>query len=162
MTRAHRLARIIALAPAALLAGCAANVAWYQPPAAAPDAASLVGSKVERPALIVDQRAYIVAIDGAPVKGQVGAWSNPVPIAPGLHTVQLGFSQGNDQGQVPIKLDLPAGARYVARLERKPGDFADLWVEDQTTGQPVTERYVVPIVSTGSTYIPIFVPVRGK
>jgi hypothetical protein len=139
---------------AALLAGCTQPV-WYQPADAA-NPAILTGSRIEEPPLIPDERAYVVAIDGAPVKG---FWNTRTPVAPGLHTVQLGYAWADTGGQVPVRIDLAPDARLVVRHESPTGGFAKLWLADETTGQPVTEPFVVPINSGSTTFITVH---RGK
>ena len=144
----------------ALLASCAQPV-WYQPPTDAFNAATLVGSKHPQLPLIPDERAFVVAVDGAPVRAQAYGWDMPLALAPGPHTVQIGYSWSNDSGQVPLRIDLPPGARYVVTFEPPKGGFTKMWLADEATGAPVTEPYVVPINGGATTFVPVFVH-RGK
>ena len=77
------------------------------------------------------------AIDGVVVRQ---SWDEPVLVNAGPHTIEMGALFGNRYGSIATPADLAAEKTYVVRGARKGQFIATAWIEDQQTGQPITER----------------------
>ena len=130
------------LAAALLIAGCnstpARPVTPYMPASdlTAENAASLTGSRLENPNILVgDVRVYVTHIDSAPTQGP--GYPDPdkiLLVPPGTHYVRMILARNDfwrsrsSHACIEQFIELEAGKVYVARGELK-GREANLWLD---------------------------------
>ncbi len=103
-----------------------------------------------------DKTTYVLAVNGAPVKGGKSAYLNKLKLALGTNRITLAFSQGSIVGQHTYKIALDSGSSLVAKAESDQKTIV-FWVEDFESKTEVTERVVVQGTTNATT--PIFIPI---
>lgn len=151
----------IAMPLLGVMGGCATyqEVSYYEPPAAASNMqmATLVGSRVKTTWPLDDETTWLLSIDGQPVKGRKDAFATAVSIPPGARTIQVALTQGSFFGQIAFKIDVKPGAQLVAKSIMQDKQFAAMWIEDQHSGQLVSDKSIVGIRAPQATFIPVFI-----
>lgn len=124
----------------------------YQPPVSGATATIMGKMEPRHTALVGDRIAYIIDIDGKRVpKGKKEAysatWDKVYPITVGAHTVTVTYRMAGHYTQ-PTKLTFNAEANKNYQLDfvtdigtawMSKDSYADIWINDKSTGQPVTE-----------------------
>ena len=97
----------------------------------------------------------MTAIDGQSVKTGRETYAEPIPVEPGLRTIQLTFTHGSTLANIATTAELRPGRRYVAKTQR--GRRPVLWIEDAETGEPITTRMPVQATTSQTIFIPMMV-----
>lgn len=152
---------LLAVSLLSVMGGCATypEVSYYEPAVISGNVqmATLVGSRVKTTWPLDDETTWPLAIDGQPVRGRKDAFATMVPLAPGLRTIQVALTQGSFFGQVAFKVDVKPGAQLVAKSVMQGQRFAAMWIEDQASGQLISDKSIVGIQAPQATFIPIFI-----
>jgi hypothetical protein len=150
------LVRPLLCLSAILVAGCATTEPQYVPPvqADASSSAQAIGSRVHRTWPIDDEVTWVLAVNGArtgkaSIRGNRGSYAQPIRLAAGQQVLTVVFSQGILATTASFLVTLRPGQTVVAKsqtkdstyLEKAAGkDYVLLWLEDQATGQVVSEQ----------------------
>lgn len=138
---------IALVAGALLLSACQAK-APPQPPVAAREAAAPAPPAESLTASIRGTRdkiglasygIYVSGLDGRMIRQSTRLYEEPIPIAPGPHSVLIGFSIAG-YTTLHTRLEAKDGAHYVAKWEREPAESAYpgmlvAWIEEETSGE---------------------------
>lgn len=129
----------------ALLAGCASSpVPYYQAPPAGAANASIVGARVPMGASAQDRTVCVAMIDGQAIRYGDAGIDQPIGVAPGERTVRIEVTQGRWSGGTEVRARLEPARNYIVRagFEELSGfhGTALFWIEDQGTGQAVSDR----------------------
>lgn len=133
------------------LAGCAAKTATQLPPAptAAKEApapetltASLRGGRDKIG--FTSYGIFVSGIDGTMIRQTSRIYDVPTPIAPGPHSVLIGFSI-TGYTTIHTRLEAKDGEHYVVKWERLPPEsdrpgMLVAWIEEETTGEIVMPK----------------------
>jgi hypothetical protein len=132
-------------------AGGCALTEFYQPPAADAANATMVGSALRYAQVRDDQATFVYAIDGRVTEYQKYGVDEPVAVKPGMRYIEVACTKGRWQGRVDFHLELKPGGEYIVKSyidKSKLGAFrgqAELWIEDKSTGQRVTDKMITSI-----------------
>ncbi len=145
-----RSGRILALAGAALLAGCAADTTvYYTPPAGlTPDrAVSILGSKDPKFFLQSSEYHLVWAVDGKRVKDSAWRWDQPLLVTAGEpHRLSIAYGWGGIAGGTDVELTGRPGSTVVVEGEAiDPDKLAQLWLADAATGALIGEKHPVAL-----------------
>ncbi|WP_367109102.1 hypothetical protein [uncultured Psychrobacter sp.] len=124
----------------------------YQPPVSGATATIMGKMEPRHTALVGDRIAYIMEIDGKRVpkeKKEVysDTWDTVYPLTTGEHTVTITYRMAGHYTQ-PNKISFTAEANKNYQLDfvtdigtawLSKDSYADIWIKDKATGQPVTE-----------------------
>jgi hypothetical protein len=137
------------------IAGCASQ-AQYAPPAPSEEFARAIPTQTNRPWPLVNEITWISEVDGARTWNALITrefYKQPVVVRPGQHVITVMYSQGKIDVSAPLRVTVRAGQTVLAKsrlvasssnLDRLAGkDHVFVWLEDQVTGQELTEQ--VPI-----------------
>lgn len=146
---------------------------YYKPSASTPTAslATIVGEDTFL--FPMDNKTlYIAEVDGKPVESARNSGSKAISIEPGRRKISLRIVLGTYIGRASFDLDVQAGQNYNAKYEWKDkinallayaGGNHDIWIENVSDGNVVTERTTVAMGIENyrsPTYIPIYIPKR--
>lgn len=125
-------ARAVVVLASVLAAGCTPANKYAAPASLTPEvAASLIGSKTENPGVFSDDiRTYHVAIDTKLTLAGPHGWDTPVEVSPGVHTIKIGVSRGQNFGFGDTSADFKSGGNYTLRSQMSDPMDATAWVED--------------------------------
>lgn len=82
---------------------------------------------------------YVSGLDGEMIRQSTRLYDVPIPIAPGPHSVLIGFSI-TGYTTLHTRLEAKDGAHYVAKWERLPAEsdhqgMLVAWIEDEASGE---------------------------
>ena len=124
----------------------------YQPPISSASATVMGKMEPRHTALVGDRIAYIMEIDGKRVPKErkeeySETWDTVYPLTTGEHTMTVSYRMAGHYTQ-PTKLSFTAEANKNYQLDfvtdigtawMSKDSYADIWIKDKATGQPVTE-----------------------
>jgi TolB-like protein len=85
-----------------------------------------------------EDTAGVVSVDGKTIPGGPKEWTQELPIRPGAHRVVIYcYYGGSPLLYCPLTFDAMPGASYVVAYDGGRPDNSRLWLEDQSTHQPV-------------------------
>lgn len=124
--------RAIVVLVSVLAAACVPANKYAAPAGlAAETAASLVGSKTETSGVFSDDiRTYHVAIDTKLTLAGPHGWDTPVEVSPGMHTIKIGVSRGQNFGFGDTSADFKSGGSYTLHSHMSGPMDATAWIED--------------------------------
>jgi TolB-like protein len=104
--------------------------------------AKIVGTRKTVPTVVPnmprEDTAGVVSVDGSTIQGGTDEWTQERPISPGAHSVVIYCYQlGSTLLYRPVTFDAMPGASYVVVYDEGRTDNRRLWLEDQSTHQPV-------------------------
>ena len=138
---------------ALLLAACQAKAPPAPPVAAKPAPAQAAPAPETLTASIRGERdkiglasygIYVSGLDNKMIKQSTRLYDVPIPIAPGPHSVLIGFSI-TGYTTIHTRLEAKDGEHYVAKWERLPqeSDYPGMlvaWIEEESTGEVVMPK----------------------
>lgn len=90
------------------------------------------------PSMPREDTAGVVSMDGRTIQGGTDEWTQERPISPGAHSIVIYCYQGGSPLLYrPVTFDAMPGASYVVVYDVGRTDNRRLWLEDQSTHQPV-------------------------
>jgi hypothetical protein len=82
--------------------------------------------------------ARIETIDGAPL---IGDYQYPLPVRPGMRAILVRVFRDPVASYACIRFKFEAGHAYVVRFTKPYMEKTSVWLEEQTSNKPVTEKY---------------------
>lgn len=159
----HSIARIFLLSFLFLSAVCIpvrAAESVYTPPEGDPATfGSIVGSIPEGDAKSAKRKVFVLAIDGKRVLKEDRAWDTPILLAPGRHVVAIARDKVYEKFEIDVCEQCAFVARAAHQLLSKTVmtkiERTEVWIERQSSGEPVTERKLATkqIPRGGTIYI---------
>ena len=108
-----------------------------------PNAAMLV-SIAARGAIWQKGDVCVRMIDQKPAVSFGLCRQGPIALSPGPHVVEALYEFAGKRATLSLSADFRQGGRYALRADTQGPCAALLWLEDQATGELVTEKNVVP------------------
>lgn len=104
----------------------------------------IIGSNVAQKFPLDHWTITVLSIDGVEIKTDKSVWlidkHSPSIVDPGLHVIDIRMHQGLLNGYAQFELDMKPGILYVARARPESNEYVQIWIENYSTGIPVTEK----------------------
>ena len=154
--------RSLALAGAALLAGCTDTPNFYTPPPGltADQAVGVLGSRDSRSFFQSSEYRLCWAVDGRPVRNAAFNWNQPILItANESHRLSLAYGWGATSGGIDVDYTGRPGTTVVVQGESvDPNTMARMWLADAATGEIVLAKQSVPLSYASAPQPPLTAP----
>ena len=119
--------------------------------------AKFYGSKIDGGnVLMADFITYIAAVEDKLVKNGDKKWDEPLPIAAGTQQLTSIMDYGTAYSLTSFHIDINPDMEIAAKSEKiKKSNLIKMWLEDITTGEPITPIKITNLIRKDQIFIPI-------